>query len=261
MRQQDKEAERAYYDRYGTELEEGLSGALYERWLKAAGLLDAAPADILEAACGPGHFGYRLALRGHRVTGVDLSPTMVGIANAKAPSGFQAIAGDMEDPGILPPGRFDVVFFGQALHHFPDIHKVLENCHRWLRPGGRLIMVEPNGSNPVNALGKCIGRVLGLRPAMRKSIGTVNEVSLPVGRAVRALRRQGFIVDLEQMEAQFPSETGAEQVRALPWTLRVLGACREGLYTACLTLLPPRMGGIQFILGAHKPARIPVQPS
>lgn len=252
-RGQNKAAEQAYYDRYGPEFTEAFPEALYERWFRLSGLWETSSADLLEAACGAGGFGYRLARRGHRVTGVDLSPVMVQRANAGAPPGFRAMAGDLEDAALFPPETFNVIFFGQALHHFPNIRRVVANCRRWLQPGGRLVLIEPNGSNPANAFGKQVGRFLAWHPAFRKAIGTVNEVNLPIGRVVRTLRQAGFELEWERYDAQFPSETEDGSAAALPWVLRTLGAVREGLYRLCWWCLPPRMGGIQFILGARKP--------
>jgi len=251
MRGQNKAAERDYYNRYGAEFEEAFPDALYERWFRLSRLWDAAPMHILEAACGAGYFGHRLAGRGHRIMGVDLSPTMVARANADSPPGFRAIVGDLEDPSLFPAAQFDAVLFGQALHHFPHRERVLANCDRWLRPGGRLILIEPNGSNPINRVGKWVGRLLAIHPAMRKAIGTVNEVSLPVGGTIRALRRQGFLLETEQMEAEFPG--GDAHAQSLPWLLRALNRCRHIFYRVCWRWLPPRWGGIQFILGARKP--------
>lgn len=247
-RRQNKQAEQAYYDRYGEEFGDPFPETLYERWFRLCGLWEGPPLAILEAACGAGHFGRRLAERGHRVTGVDLSPVMVEIANRNAPAGFKAVVGDLEDPHRFSAQQFDAIFFGQALHHFPDPEPVLNHCVRWLRPGGRLMLIEPNGSNPVNAVGKWIGRLLALHPACAKTIGTVNEVSLPVGWTVRALRRRNLLIELEQMEAILPSDEASD---GQPWVLRVLGGCRQLLYRWCLKMLPPRLSGIQFIVVAR----------
>ena len=46
-------------------------------------LLPEPPADVLDAACGPGLYAVRLARAGHRVTALDIGPAVV--AHARAP--------------------------------------------------------------------------------------------------------------------------------------------------------------------------------
>src|SRR5258708_7764858 len=40
-------------------------------------LLPEAPAEVLDAACGPGLYAVRLARLGHHVTGVDVGPAVL----------------------------------------------------------------------------------------------------------------------------------------------------------------------------------------
>src|SRR6266571_7856169 len=48
---------------------------------------DVANQDLLDAGCGEGYLARILAGRGARVTGVDLSPRLVGLAGTKAARG------------------------------------------------------------------------------------------------------------------------------------------------------------------------------
>ena len=43
--------------------------------------------EILDLGCGTGNLDFRLAARGLRVTGADLSPEMLDVARRKAPGG------------------------------------------------------------------------------------------------------------------------------------------------------------------------------
>jgi SAM-dependent methyltransferase len=71
---------------------------------------------VLDAPCGIGRVGIPLARLGFEVSGIDLSPRLVGVANKKA-AGFKVPAGkarffvgDMRDLGSkFAPGGFDVV--------------------------------------------------------------------------------------------------------------------------------------------------------
>ncbi|MFK4148318.1 class I SAM-dependent methyltransferase [Streptomyces sp. NPDC004065] len=106
------------------------------------GWLPGRPGDLLDAGCGTGSLSLLAAERGHRVTGVDLSPAMVERARAKL-AGRDAVflTGDAADP---PVGEqcFDVVLARHVLWALPDPARVLRRWRELLRPGGRLVLVE-----------------------------------------------------------------------------------------------------------------------
>lgn len=71
---------------------------------------------ILDVPCGIGRVGIPLARLGFEVTGIDLSPRLVGAANKKAtdfklaPARARFCVGDMRDLGSrFSPGSFDAV--------------------------------------------------------------------------------------------------------------------------------------------------------
>lgn len=105
---------------------------------------------ILELGCGTGEDAVRLAGRGHRVLATDASPVMLAHARRKAAaSGVAdrltfdridlAAVAQGPDPGQAP---FDGVVsnFG-ALNCLPDCSELAATLHRWLRPGGRAVVV------------------------------------------------------------------------------------------------------------------------
>lgn len=104
--------------------------------------LPAAPCDVLDLGCGTGSLSLLAAERGHRVTGVDLSPAMVELARAKLP-GRDAVfrVGDAAAPPVGEE-RFDVVLVRHVLWTLPDPARVLRHWRGLLRPGGRLVLVE-----------------------------------------------------------------------------------------------------------------------
>ena len=95
------------------------------------------PGDALDAACGTGRHTRHLAELGHRVTGIDLTPEMLAIAEKSLPQADFRVA-DLLD---LPFGdaSFDLVVCGLALAHLPDLGAGIAELGRVLRPGGRLI--------------------------------------------------------------------------------------------------------------------------
>ncbi|HEY2696775.1 MAG TPA: methyltransferase domain-containing protein [Pseudonocardiaceae bacterium] len=95
------------------------------------------PGDALDAACGTGRHTRRLVELGHRVTGVDLTPEMLAIAEKSVPAADFRVA----DLLALPFGdeSFDLVVCGLALAHLPDLGAGIAELGRVLRPGGRLV--------------------------------------------------------------------------------------------------------------------------
>jgi magnesium-protoporphyrin O-methyltransferase len=97
-------------------------------------LLDCLPADLsaatlLDAGCGTGALSVEAAERGAAVVAIDLSPTLVTLAEQRLPSQLKSgrihfRVGDMFDPGL---GRFDHVVAMDSLIHYrlEDVVRVL----------------------------------------------------------------------------------------------------------------------------------------
>ena len=94
------------------------------------------------------------------VIGVDIAPAMVNHVRSMGINRYQGILGDIEDSKLFPGSQFDFVLCPAVLHHFPDPRRVIRNAIHWLRPGGHLLLAEPNGSSPVNILSKAIRHLL-----------------------------------------------------------------------------------------------------
>ncbi|MEU1118611.1 MULTISPECIES: methyltransferase domain-containing protein [unclassified Streptomyces] len=104
--------------------------------------LPEASVDVLDLGCGTGSLALLAAGRGHRVTGVDLSPNMLERARAKLASyDAEFLVGDVREPPV--GGRkFDVVLARHVLWMMPDPEATLRDWCAFLRPGGRLILIE-----------------------------------------------------------------------------------------------------------------------
>jgi cyclopropane fatty-acyl-phospholipid synthase-like methyltransferase len=81
---------------------------------------------------------------GCRVTGVEISPQQIERARERHPDrrslGFDFVEADMLQ--WEPPQRYDVVYFLEMLPIIQDSRALLEEFHRWLRPGGALTMTD-----------------------------------------------------------------------------------------------------------------------
>ena len=96
---------------------------------------------ILEIGTGSGHFARTAAKAGHRVTAVDVSPTMLQYAESHAKS-ERLTNIEFHHAGFLTfsaaSATFEAVISVAVLHHLPDLWKAvaLQNIHRVLKPGG-----------------------------------------------------------------------------------------------------------------------------
>jgi ubiquinone/menaquinone biosynthesis C-methylase UbiE len=78
------------------------------------------------------------------VVGLDLSHRMLvrGLTNAKRSDGNVCLV--QADSERLPfaDSVFDVVTCSHSFHHYPDQERVVDEMHRVLRPGGRLLIID-----------------------------------------------------------------------------------------------------------------------
>lgn len=105
---------------------------------------------ILDVGCGPGVSAIALArvCPAARLVGADISPGMLAQArDAIARAGLShRITLVQGDAGDLPfaTGVFDVVTAHSVLYLVPDRARLLAEARRVLRPGGRVVVMEPH---------------------------------------------------------------------------------------------------------------------
>lgn len=115
---------------------------------------------IIDVGCGTGLSSMLLSMGGAKVTGIDSSEKLIGKARRHQ---FNEAVTNFEDSQCWPPtilfkvgdaecldvgdGVADACFYGGVLHHFLGLSKVLVEAHRILRPGGKIVAVEPNVSD------------------------------------------------------------------------------------------------------------------
>jgi SAM-dependent methyltransferase len=103
----------------------------------------------IEIGCGEGRVTRDLAARGHRVVGVDASPTLVDAAREADPGGQYEVA----DASGLPyeEGSFDLAVAYNSLMDIDDMTGAVREAWRVLRPGSRFCICV---THPVNDAGR-----------------------------------------------------------------------------------------------------------
>jgi SAM-dependent methyltransferase len=100
--------------------------------------------SVLDVACGTGNLSIPAAKAGARVTGVDIAPNLIAIAQEEARIAGRRIAFEVGDAESLPyaDNRFDtsVTMFGAMFAYRPD--RVAAELLRVTRPGGRIAMAN-----------------------------------------------------------------------------------------------------------------------
>jgi SAM-dependent methyltransferase len=112
--------------------------------------------SILDLGCGEGFFARRFRQLGaSRVVGVDISPAMIGLAEAEErdrPLGVEYICADVKD--LVDIGQFDIVVAAYLLHYSRTEHELERMCGRivsHLPVGGRFITLNENPDQTAEA--------------------------------------------------------------------------------------------------------------
>jgi ubiquinone/menaquinone biosynthesis C-methylase UbiE len=101
--------------------------------------------NVLEVAPGPGFFAIELAKLGDfRITGLDISRTLVGIAVENARSAGVKIDFRLGNAAAMPfaDELFDIVYCAAAFKNFSEPVRALDEMYRVLCPGGKAVVVD-----------------------------------------------------------------------------------------------------------------------
>jgi len=122
----------------------------------------------LEVGCGEGGNFVHVGGNGLRI-GVDAFPAKLAFARRHVP-GVECLGGDA---AALPlaSGSMSTVLVRDVLHHLPDPQQALAEAVRVLAPGGTLVVIEPNGSNPLVAFqARLVAAERGLLQSTRRAL-------------------------------------------------------------------------------------------
>ena len=179
-------------------------------------LLDLRPGmSLCELGCGSGWMTRFAARHGVRAEGYDISPEMIEIARELAASEGLDVrfeTADMEELDL--DRRFDTCLLYDALHHTPRADLVFATAHRALKPGGKLLLAEPNWKHRFQ--GRWAAGEYG-----------VTELGYSPRRLKRLLREHGFAEirrfhnTRKRLFSNAPADVAAHL--AEPFVFRVLG--------------------------------------
>ena len=175
----------------------------------------------LELGCGEGRVARDLQDRGHRVTGVDSSPTLLDAASSADPDGEYVVA----DAASLPfsDATFDLVVAYNSLMDIDDMPGAVREAARVLRPGGLLAFcaTHPLVYLTWNDAKERQTRKLQIDYTelgrMDTGEGTV-DWAVPPSRWIQLLREHGFdIEDLLELSPPEGATTTYDQFVPYPW--------------------------------------------
>jgi ubiquinone/menaquinone biosynthesis C-methylase UbiE len=150
--------------------------------------------SALDVATGTGLIARALARTSDCVTGIDMSPGVLAIAQSRSRGETPLVLGDAHR---LPfrDGSFELVTCGVSLSHFSEVSVALREVYRLLQPGGRFITSawanggrSPSKAAAIETRRRFLG---GKESTFEGSFG--NEVWANVRRGSKALRQAGWL--------------------------------------------------------------------
>lgn len=103
------------------------------------------PGAVLDICCGTGTNALYLAQQGYAVSGIDISPTAVGMAREKCQNAGVRCQLEVGDATRLPypDGSFTLVFDRGCFHHIPPQERAafIGGIHRVLQPSGKYQLI------------------------------------------------------------------------------------------------------------------------
>ena len=107
---------------------------------------------ILDVACGSGTLSLKIAEKGCKVYGIDISEDAIKSAKRLAERAKIACTFEVGNAENLPYADeyFDKIVCSSSLEHFKDEMKALKEIHRVLKPNGRVVLTTDSFTYPIS---------------------------------------------------------------------------------------------------------------
>lgn len=96
---------------------------------------------LLDVGCGAGAFLADMHRLGWTVAGVETDPEVAKIAQARF--GLSVFTGSLQEASF-PPNSFNAITMEHVIEHVEDPLALVRECHRIVKPGGRISIATPN---------------------------------------------------------------------------------------------------------------------
>jgi ubiquinone/menaquinone biosynthesis C-methylase UbiE len=137
------------FEARATSYEQGRLGRLHyeiaNRSVRLALATGPPPRRVLDIGCGTGYLLRSLAKScpdTELLIGVDPAPSMIEVAISAAADPRLHFTGGLAERLPIADDVFDLVVSTTSFDHWADQLGGLRECHRVLRPGGRLVLVD-----------------------------------------------------------------------------------------------------------------------
>jgi ubiquinone/menaquinone biosynthesis C-methylase UbiE len=139
---------------------------------------------ILDIGSGFGNAALNLAKNGAIVTSIDISPKLIEGCKYRAKKNNLTVDFQIMDASNLKfeDNTFDIILGFRTIHHLQNIREFLLNAIRFLKPGGFILIVEPQKFNPFVEFGRKFikngaeDRTVTEHPLIPKDIKIIKEV-------------------------------------------------------------------------------------
>ncbi|TSC96394.1 MAG: hypothetical protein Athens071426_340 [Parcubacteria group bacterium Athens0714_26] len=96
---------------------------------------------VLDLACGQGFFAGEFYKKGAHVIGVDISKELITIARKNSPEDMRFEIAPADNLGFLPKESVNKITIIMAIQNIEAVAGTFKECHRVLKPNGKLFMV------------------------------------------------------------------------------------------------------------------------
>jgi 2-polyprenyl-3-methyl-5-hydroxy-6-metoxy-1,4-benzoquinol methylase len=148
-------------------------------------------ATVMDLPCGTGRFAEVLLEQGFKVTGIDISPAMLHVAQRKVQrfgDKFETRVADVRELAKQEQKRYDVALCARVLMHFP-----LEEQITFLRSVAALtrrrVIFTQSLSTPYHRTRRSLKKLIGNPPPAMYPINEAELKALLAGAGLREVRR------------------------------------------------------------------------